>query len=146
MGIKRTSIICAGLTAALLSGCSASSENYASDVAVGSVGGGALGAGTGAIVGSMITDGVIGSSAVLGAGIGIPVGAALGVLYSTYSVDRQLDRNEDLIQGNQRRYLETQQEIDALREQQLLDSKSIELDENLGEHQYLGNTTGNPYR
>ena len=51
---------------------------------VGAAAGGLLGAGAGAIVGSLITNGDPVMSALLGAGIGIPVGAALSAGYQNY--------------------------------------------------------------
>jgi len=105
-----------------------------------------VGAGTGALVGTMLTAGDVGASALLGAGIGLPVGAALGYYYVKNKNEAELKENQRLIDINHSSIVQRERELIELREQAELDSFTIEIDSSLQDDLYLGPSLGNYLR
>jgi len=114
--------------------------------AYGGLGGAAVGAGTGALVGSMLTAGDIGASALLGAGIGLPAGAALGYYYIKNKNEGELRENQRLIDANHSIILQREEELQDLRDQAELDSFTTEVDSSTQGELYLGPSLGNYLR
>jgi hypothetical protein len=118
--------------------------------AAGAVGGAAVGAGTGALIGSAISAGDVGASAILGGAIGLPVGAGLGYYYVATRNDRELGRLDGIIEENNVGLVKTEEELNALR-REVVDQSfeavpyEVEKSREKVEH-YTGPTLGNPYR
>lgn len=129
-------------TGVLTTGCGM----HAAPLATGAVGGTALGAGTGAIIGAVIANGDVASSALLGGAIGLPVGLAIAAAYD-YNSERTIqEAKDDDIRRNQREILARQRYIDELREEIRGDSPSGNPMEERQEYRYMGPSLGNPYR
>jgi len=112
----------------------------------GGLGGAAVGAGTGALVGTMLTAGDVGASALLGAGIGLPVGAAVGYYYVKNKNEAELRENQRLIDLNHSTIVQRERELTELRERAELDSFTTEIDSSLQDDLYLGPSLGNYLR
>jgi hypothetical protein len=111
-----------------LTGCSSSKSRYLEPAAVGGAGGAAAGAATGALVGSMIANGDVIASAWLGAGIGLPLGAALAVYLQMEEEKTTLELNEAIINANQSLILDKQAQLLALRQRVENDLRDLNLD------------------
>ena len=114
----------------------------------GAVGFGALGAGAGAIVGSVIKNGDVAASAALGGAIGIPIGIAIAVMQQPQS-DENLEKERlAIIRRNQSILFEQQRDIDVMRDQVNSEAPQLQMPEEDedAEDPYLGTTLGNPYR
>jgi H+/gluconate symporter-like permease len=105
-----------------------------------------VGAGTGAIIGSVISGGDIGASALLGGAIGLPVGLAAGMIYDYYSEKTIREIKIEDIKNNQREILARQREIDALREEIKSDIPDGNPPTDRQQYRYVGPSLGNPYR
>lgn len=127
-------------------GCYQRVDPVARGAAVGGVAGSAVGAGTGALIGAAIAHGDIGASALLGAGIGLPVGMVLGAMYVKMHQDDTIERNEKRIVENRQQILRRHQEIEELRHRLHSDSADVHVDEELREYMYQGPSLGNYYR
>ena len=126
----------------LLSACSTTSVNSAATPTVGTaVTGAAIGGGVGAIVGAVITDGVIAESALLGAGIGVPVMIAGKYVYYRYKEDGEVNENNYIIKENFEALSENRQAIDHYRQQSFDRIQEAETTADQSRH-YLGNTIG----
>jgi hypothetical protein len=111
-----------------LVGCSGHNARYVEPATVGGVSGALAGAGTGALIGSMIASGDVGASALLGAGIGLPIGAAALVYYQMQQEETELERNEDIINSNRQLILLKEESILALKSQVESDLRGLNLD------------------
>ena len=140
--MKRSLLSALFCTAVLSSGCSL----HTTPMAVGGLGGAAVGAGTGAIIGSVIANGDIAASALLGGAIGLPVGLAAAAIYDYNSEQTLQEIKIEDIKRNQREILARQREIDSLREEVRGDSPTGNPLESRREYRYLGASLGNPYR
>ncbi len=138
--IKSICILC--LLSSGFCACSASS----SSIAGGGVVGGAIGAGTGAIIGSVISNGAVGESALLGGAIGIPVGIAIAAMIDYNSQESQEQRYLEQLKQNQQLIFNQERQLERWREEVLKDSPKGTPPEELAEHLYTGPTLGNPYR
>ena len=126
----------------LLSACSTKSVNSAATPTLGTAAtGAAVGGGIGAIVGAVITDGVIAESALLGAGIGIPVAIAGKYVYYRYKEDGEIDQNNYIIKENYEVLTEDRKAIDHYRQQSIDRIQEAETTADQSRH-YLGNTIG----
>jgi hypothetical protein len=124
-----------------LSGCSAVPTPWE-----GALGGGALGAGTGAAIGALIANGDIAASAALGGAIGVPVGLGAAMIYASQVQSAAVEDRGEEIRANQAEIFRTQQEIETLRQELRADAPG-EPDPHLyGGHLYTGRTLGNPFR
>ena len=140
--MKRLTLSALCTTVVLFSGCGF----HAAPLATGAVGGTALGAGTGAIIGAVIANGDVGASALLGGAIGLPVGLAAAAIYD-YNSERTLKEIKiDDINRNQREIMARQREIDAMREEIREEGPAGNPDEFRKEYRYMGPSLGNPYR
>ena len=144
-----TSTFLAGLslTAALfLSACSSSTTT--ANATAGGMMGTAAGVGAGAIVGSVISNGDVGQSALLGGAIGLPVGILAGVAYSNYSDSAEIADNTERIIENKQHIIQQDRELEYLRNKIRDDSSTSEVgpDSDDIEYEYLGPSLGNPYR
>lgn len=129
-------------------GCSSAGTNVYQDAAVGGVGGTAVGAGTGAIIGSVISNGSVAKSALLGGAIGLPVGILAGVAYHNASVSGEIADNQEQIRMNREIILERERELEYLRGKIRDDSssKTVNPSQDRIQELYEGPTLGNPYR
>jgi mannitol-specific phosphotransferase system IIBC component len=122
-----------------LSACSSSQSRYVEPGMTGGAGGAAIGAGTGAIIGSVIANGDIASSALLGAGIGLPVGAALAIYLQQQEDQKELRENDRVINYNKDLIIGREAEIARLKRSVTDDSHSLDLNYgNDSEKLYLG--------
>ena len=137
------------VTLALVTGLYCSGCGYTSTPNAGIVGGfsgGAIGAGTGAIIASSISNGDVGKSALVGGAIGIPVGIMLGIAYNNYQYHQIVDGNQDQIDRNKARISESQQDIEALRATFQTEASEIQVDPTRAEWIYDGPSVGQPRR
>jgi phage tail tape-measure protein len=142
--VKSFSVFVAAL---LLIGCSDGKVNpVAKGATVGAATGTVAGAGTGALIASLIPAGDVAASALLGGGIGLPVGMVLGAYYVSTQQDDEIDLNSKSIEKNRMEIERRQGEIESLREKLLTDSSDIRPDTTRKEYQYQGHSLGNYYR
>ncbi len=125
--------------------CFSGCETVRMDTFEGALVGTAVGAGTGALVGATIKNGDVGKSALLGAGIGLPVGIATSlVTHALYQQTVVKDADEQ-IEENQRHIFETQRELERIRERQKTEIMAKSPDPSTEQILYLGSSLGNPY-
>ena len=145
MKLIRTLILCA-LT--LLSACAAydTPAIMAGDGAMGGLVAGGLGAGTGAIIASSISNGDVGQSALLGGAIGMGVGVLATVGYRSLETGVILHRNQSRIDDNSIDIAQNQAEIDAMRKSLEADSQAVVVSESNYSRVYDGPTIGQENR
>lgn len=133
---------------ALLALSACATSETATNATAGGLMGTAAGAGTGAIVGSVISNGDVGQSALLGGAIGLPVGILAGVAYSNHSQSVAIEDNQERIINNKLHIMQQDRELDYLRNKIRDDSssKTVQPDPSEIEYEYLGPSLGNPYR
>jgi hypothetical protein len=110
-----------------------------------SLGGAALGAGTGALVGNFISGGDIAASAGLGAAIGLPVGLAFGYYYQIYLEEQERSETAVRIRSQQSQILNTNSRLIQFKDDLDRDHPR-DIDESRGEYHYNGQTFANPLR
>ena len=131
----------------LFCSCSTYKHDPVKDAALGTgIAGTVIGAGSGAIIGAVISNGDIGASALLGAGIGLPAGVLAGAWYARSMMDDELQEYDDTIERNSEAIQTRQAEIDRLRRQTDLDSRSFDLAPDRSLRMYNGARIGNYYR
>jgi len=142
-----TRINAAVLTAVLcLSACSTTvPRDRASDATVGAVAGAAVGAGTGAIVASAAGNDVA-TSALIGTGAGAVAGVLVGLGYSKYAEVQAMNANDEAITANELSLRSRQKEINQIREEIYIETRGIQVNEELGSYRYDGPTYGDPRR
>lgn len=113
--------------------------------ASGGVVGAASGAGIGAAVGAIISNGDIGASALLGGGIGLAAGIAVGVIAHQYAMSNNVEDYANQIRANQAEIAAKQRQIDSYRGRVLEDSR-IDIDTTRSQYIYSGQKLGNAYR
>jgi uncharacterized membrane protein YebE (DUF533 family) len=113
---------------------------------VGGAVGTVLGAGTGALVGSLIKNGNVGKSAALGAGIGLASGVLAAAAYHEYQEHKEMREYQGRIAANQYYLEDMQMEIGELRQRLQQEADELKLDNPAPSYQYLGPSLGNPYR
>lgn len=137
---KRFMPICIAI---LAGGCGAIGNDPLLQTAFGGgVLGSAIGAGTGAIIGNNISDGDVTDSALLGAGIGLAAGTAIGAAYYHYEYEAAIDRNQDQIEANSKHIITTQIEAEELRQRAIAESSRRPLDEASRDQVFDGPTIG----
>lgn len=104
------------------------------------------GAATGTAIGAAISNGDIAASALLGAGVGIPVGIIAALIIKNSQDGSILAANNEIIRNNQYRIGETQRQIESERESLLAETSGMESDPSRRGYQYLGPSVGNRYR
>ena len=102
-----------------------SSSGPSSEIATGAIGGVAIGAGVGALVGSVIDNGDIAKSAMMGAGAGLAVGMAAGYAYQKIKIENEISDNRSDIESNREEILSKQQELDRMRAAVVEESRGI---------------------
>lgn len=108
--------------------------------------GGVAGAGTGAIIGSLISNGDVAASAGLGAAVGVPLAIGANLMYTSYSISKAAEERSEAIRANQQYIYEAQKEIDRRRNQIRAEAPG-EPDPALeGGYLFTGATRGNAYR
>jgi len=107
--------------------------------------GGAAGAGTGALVGSIIEDGNIVASAGLGALIGVPAGLAIGQYYVQHLEEQKLAQERQAIRDRQLEIFNNERELENLRNE-IRSESVVELDRDRRNAQFDGETLGSFYR
>ena len=132
--------VCVVLSFLLLTGC-----GYRPTLFESSLAGTAVGAGTGALVGSVISRGDIAASAGLGALIGLPVGLALGAYYQSYLEEQEVEEVRIRIKEQQAALYRNDLQLEALRSDLDADHPD-DLDLERRDDIYDGATMGNPYR
>jgi hypothetical protein len=125
---------------------SACSSSYTTPVAVGGLGGAALGAGTGALVGTVIANGDVAASALMGGAIGLPVGLAVGAIYHYNSEEKVAERKGEVIKRNQEEIFARQRELESLRDELKNESFAGNPAEANRQYHFSGETLGNYYR
>jgi len=128
-----TTIICLSL----VTGCGIRDSN----TAMYGTGGGVLGAASGAIAGTLIANGDVAMSALLGAGLGV----GSGLLVGYWLDEREKMRIAEVkaaIERNERQIRENEEEIDALSKQVHSDSQREELNDDTFIHMYQGPSIG----
>ena len=107
------------------------------------IAGSAVGAGAGALVGSVISNGDVAMSAALGAAIAIPVAVAASYYYQDFKREQELADNNAEIMRNYRYITERENEIQELRDRVDTESRQVNFDEDLDiPSPYLGATIG----
>lgn len=136
-------ILLAGLfSLSILSGCGAHTDTLVQGGGIGVL----AGAGTGAIVGAVISNGDVAASALLGGAIGLPAGLIVAAVYDYHSERSVRERKLDEIKENQAQIFARQREIDTMREEIRNEGPTGLPDESLREREYTGPTIGNYYR
>lgn len=107
--------------------------------------GAALGGGTGAAVGSMISNGNVLASAGLGAAIGLPAGLALGSYYMEHLEQQRLVEQRLKVIEQQRELFRNERELERIREQVWVDIPK-DLDQDRRNIYFDGETLGSFYR
>lgn len=131
----------------LFCSCSTYKSDPVKDAAIGTgVAGTFIGAGAGALIGAAISNGDIGASALLGAGIGLPVGVLAGAWYARSMMDDRLAEYDDTIRRNDEIIESQRKEIDSLRKQTDYDSRHLDIRMNNMERIHNGPSIGNYYR
>jgi len=105
-----------------------------------------LGAGTGALVGNLIKNGDATKSALLGAGIALPIGALAGTAYKVHQDNKQFERNQETINQNHEHLARTRREMQQMRESMDMEAASFAIDEARVDYNYSGPSLGNYYR
>lgn len=136
------------LLGAMAHGGCAVSNSPAADYTIAGVGGGAVGAGTGALIGAAISNGDVGASALLGGAIGIPAGILLNYLIlrdAKAQKESERDTLRRAVQRNQERIEERERLLDDEWERLRNSSPRVRTDE-LPADVYMGPTMGDPKR
>jgi uncharacterized membrane protein YebE (DUF533 family) len=136
------------LTSCALISCAPAGTSTVQDAAVGGLGGAAVGAGTGAIIGSVISNGDVAKSALVGGAIGIPVGIIAGLAFRNASQNGEIADQREAIEENKQHILQQERELEYMRNEIRDDSSSKTVNPGLDriEHQYNGPSLGNPFR
>lgn len=138
--MRQSFILAIGIIA--LSGCAAS--QFSKPVSLGTAGT-IIGGGAGALVGTLISNGDVGMSAALGAGVGAAAGIIAGY-YVEQEEQAELVRIREEISSQQRDIDARQKEIDALHQRALDESQRGEPDDSMRGRLYDGPTLGNAFR
>lgn len=123
-----------------------SNSGPSSDVVTGAAVGTVAGAGIGTAIGAAITDGDIGRSALLGAGVGLAVGVVGVYAYDKMKPHWDIASNDEAIENNRLELVAEQAEVDKLRQEIYEESQSIVVDSSKREKIYNGATLGVYYR
>lgn len=108
----------------------------------GAVAGTALGAGTGALIGSAIANGDVAASALLGGSIGLVGGAAIGAAYKSIREAAIVGSNDSQIRENYEHLVQTERELERYREELRIDASSMDVVPESTEYIYTGPTLG----
>jgi len=131
------------LAAPLLNGCAYLFDDPVMGTAVaGGAAGAGAGAGIGALIGNNMAHGDVGQSALVGAAIGLPVGAALALGIREAQIQAEISRNQDQIEANQESIELAQGDIDEMRADMSQESRSIRVDDSHAEYRYDGPSLG----
>lgn len=131
--------------AIFISGCSITPSPILSDALTGGIAGTAIGAGTGALIGSAMSGGDVAMSALAGAGIGLGAGAAIGAAYNKVTEQVEMGANNARIRENQDHILNTNAEISSIRHDLDLEHKDMQF-EYVPEQPFQGPRLGVPTR
>ena len=127
--------------AALSSGCIGNEPYDATAWGVnGAIAGGALGAGTGALIGSQIPNGVVAASAITGAVVGVPAGIILAVGYAQYQKGAALREARGQVEDNEAMIEQRNQQIDQLRQELTEESFTAQTEDGDSDRLYPGPT------
>ena len=141
--LKKSLLLISMIGLAACSGTAKPKQEYG---VKGGIGGAAVGAGTGAIIGAAIANGDVAASALLGGGIGLAVGIAAGVAYADYLEDQEVAEGNSAIEERRNTILSNQQEIDKLRLETDIESRTVNIDPDNSKYIYDGPSLGNHYR
>ena len=125
-----------------ISACSFSNDPYYQYGTVGGLTGMGVGVGTGALVASLIANGDLAGSALLGGAVGLPLGILAGVAYRASLEKSELEENNELIKANAEYIMARQVEIDRQREELIDNSFRIQPNIALRDEIYTGATIG----
>jgi len=115
-------------------------------VMAGALTGGLIGAGTGALIGSVIHNGSIVKSALLGGGIGIAAGAAFSGGKSNVATNKTINNQQYQIEQNNSQLRAQQRAIEEVRREMDEQNRSIILDTSRRSKVYDGATIGSYMR
>ncbi len=125
-----------------LVGCSNAPYPDMTDTLVGGVSGAAIGAGTGALIGNVISNGNVAKSALVGGAIGVAAGATIGALYQSAKDQGTVMINNSQIRSNDRAIKSGYQEIQETRQELLSDVSGMDVSPSSGEYRYTGQKLG----
>lgn len=140
--MKLRGFILGALAATILSGCAA---RQVSNPVYWSATGTAIGAGTGALIGSIIANGDVGASALLGGGIGLGSGILIGYMIDQWEKEQkaqavaEIRRNDEMIAQREREIQDLRGKVDE-------ESQRGDPDVSRREWLYDGPTVGLYYR
>lgn len=132
----------AALMLAVLVGCAPSPYPDMTHTVVGGTMGTAIGAGTGALIGSSMKDGDVGDSALVGAGVGLASGLALGAAHQSARDQDLIDRTDAQIKANRAFMIRSEVDLRQMREHIRMEGSSIQVEEVEGQRLYVGPTIG----
>lgn len=132
-----------GLALGFMTGCTLSRTSPRDMAKAGSVYGGLAGAGSGALIGAVIPAGDVAASALLGTGVGIPVGAVMAYYAVSSENERELSRLDGIIERNEDDLQQKRLEIIEMRRQVYDESALIIPDRSRRDSDlYIGATLG----
>ena len=120
--------------------------NFDQSASSAALSGGLIGAGAGAIIGSVIKNGSIARSALLGGGIGIAAGLILAGGSETFAMNSTVDSQQEQIRQNNEQLRTQRRTIDELRYEIDEQGRAIELDSSRRSTVYDGATLGSYFR
>jgi len=107
--------------------------------------GGVAGAGTGALIGSVIKDGNIIASAGVGTLIGLPAGLALGQYYIRHLDEQRARKQQEFILEQKNQMFQNERQLETLRDELRADAPTS-LDSDRRNVQFEGETLASFYR
>lgn len=134
-------IVSSVLAIGLISGCSSLSREQKYGT-VGGVAGTGMGALVGASIGAGLKNGKIAESAMIGGGVGLPVGILLGVGVARLQSETEIMLNNRQIRAAQGELVQGRSEIEQERAKLLDDATSVGFVDVSEKYQYLGPTLG----
>ena len=125
-----------------LTGCYDKPTPLMKDAAVGGLTGAAIGAGSGALIGSLITNGDVAMSALFGGGIGLGAGVAIALTSRIMAEQTEMLANESAIASNEKELVENYQTIGGIRSDLQRDNAGVALDPERRRHIFVGPSLG----
>ena len=123
-------------------GCSNAPYPDMTDTLVGGVSGAAIGAGTGALIGNVISNGDVAKSALVGGAVGLAAGAAIGALYQSAKEEAVIAVNNSQIRSNDKEIQKTYRDIRETKEELLSETSGMDVSPKTAEYRYTGAKLG----
>lgn len=142
MKIKLLNLIFAVLLVTLLSACGLVGGNSTTQTTVaGGAGGAAIGAGIGALVGTVMSNGDVWASAQLGTAIGAPAGALIAYSYRINKENGEIEKRNKTILDNYDEIQITQDQLNQMEAEIMSDVSELE-PTTIQSSYYIGPTIG----